>query len=264
MNIFKQFILSLYSPKDIASFRNQGIGKTILFVFFLSLVSIIPSAIYFSTAISASIPAIQSTFTEDLPDFTIKNGILTDTSEKPVIIEKNNMTIYMDDSGEITAQQIARESITAIGFLQNELVFTTGGEIQTGPYSLLEGQSISNKDIEKMLDTATSLLPVAIVILVLAMFLFTSALLFIKVSIFAMFGLLFNNLLGRGLSYRHLWRITAYSITLPTIFFTIMAAFQTVVPYGSIINWFVTIIILYLTLKEVSNNQDRIEPTNSK
>ena len=145
MNIFKQFILSLYSPKDIASFRNQGIGKTILFVFFLSLVSIIPTAYYFSTAIQASVPAIKSTFTEDLPDFTIKNGMLTDHSEKPVKINKNNITIYMDDSGEITAQQIARESITAIGFLQNEMVFTTGGEIQSAPYSLLEGQSLSKQ-----------------------------------------------------------------------------------------------------------------------
>ncbi|MBA9025435.1 DUF1189 domain-containing protein [Peribacillus huizhouensis] len=259
MNIFKQFILSLYSPKSIASFRNQGIGKTILFIFFLSLVSIIPSGYYFSTTISSSIPAIKSTFTEVLPEFTIKNGVLSDAKKDPVIIEKDNMTIYMDDSGEITAQQIARESITAIGFLQNELVFATGGEFQSASYSLLEGQTLSNKDIEKMLDTASSILPIALTVLVLAMFLFTSALLFIKVSIFAMFSLLFNNSLRLGLSYRHLWRITAYSVTLSTVFFTIMAAFQTVVPFGSIINWFVTFVMLYLSLKEVPKNKDGIE-----
>ena len=40
MNIFKQLIVSLYSPKDIAKFHQQGIGKTILFVFFLTLISV--------------------------------------------------------------------------------------------------------------------------------------------------------------------------------------------------------------------------------
>ena len=95
------------------------------------------------------------------------------------------------------------------------------------------------------------------------MFLFTSALTFVKVSIFAMFGLLFTNSLRLGLSYRHLLRITAYSITLPTIFFTIMAAFHTVVPFGSIINWFVTIVMLYVSLKEVANNKDGIELTKN-
>ncbi|WP_174881655.1 DUF1189 family protein, partial [Metabacillus niabensis] len=39
MNIFKQLFTSIYSPRTISTFRFQGIGKTILFVFILTLVS---------------------------------------------------------------------------------------------------------------------------------------------------------------------------------------------------------------------------------
>ena len=74
LNIFKQLWVSLYSPKDIASFQNQGIGKTILFVFFISLIAFLPSAFYFGTMIVNGIDAMHETVSEDLPAFEIKNG----------------------------------------------------------------------------------------------------------------------------------------------------------------------------------------------
>jgi len=74
---------------------------------------------------------------------------------------------------------------------------------------------------------------------------------FIEISIFALFGLMFKNMIGKNLQYRHLWRMAAYSVTLPTIFFTIMAALQTTVLYGFLINWFASLIVLFLAIKEV-------------
>ena len=37
MNVFKQLIVSLYSPKDISTFHHQKIGKTFLYVLILTL-----------------------------------------------------------------------------------------------------------------------------------------------------------------------------------------------------------------------------------
>ena len=42
VSIFTLFYKSLYNPKEIAKFRFLGIGKTILFVFFLILLSSLP------------------------------------------------------------------------------------------------------------------------------------------------------------------------------------------------------------------------------
>lgn len=60
MNIFKQLFKSLYSPKDIAFYRFQGIGKTILYVFFLTLLSVIPTVYYFSAAVINGLDAAQT------------------------------------------------------------------------------------------------------------------------------------------------------------------------------------------------------------
>ena len=44
--------------------------------------------------------------------------------------------------------------------------------------------------------------------------------------------------------------MATYSETLPTLFFTIMAAIKTTVPMSFLINWLVVIIILYVAINE--------------
>jgi Protein of unknown function (DUF1189) len=258
MNVFKQLFLSLFSPKDIAGFRNQGIGKTSLFIFILALVSIIPSAYYIGTMISDGVQTIEETVTTELPDFQINNGQLSVDSPEPVVVEKNGLLLYLDDSGQMTSDALAKESDTAIGLLKNELVFVVNGQAETSSYSVMEGMSLSKEEIMTLLDSVDSILIIIIPTIILFIYIFTAASLFLKITIFAIFGLLIKNSLGRLLSYRQLWIITAYSVTLPTLFFTIMAAFQTIVPFGTLINWFVTSIMMYLSIKEVSETKNNL------
>ena len=102
MNVFKQLYVSLYSPKDMATFRNQGIGKTILFVFLLTLISIIPSSYYFNVMIKDGMNMIQETISTEMPNFEIKNGKLTVEGDQPTIINKNGFVIFVDDSGKVS------------------------------------------------------------------------------------------------------------------------------------------------------------------
>ena len=59
MNVFKQLIVSLYSPKDISTFRHQKIGKTFLYVLILTLLSILPSIYHFSTSMVDGVDTIK-------------------------------------------------------------------------------------------------------------------------------------------------------------------------------------------------------------
>jgi chromate transport protein ChrA len=81
---------------------------------------------------------------------------------------------------------------------------------------------------------------------------------FIEISILAMIGLLFKNGLSRNVNYRHLWILSVYSVTITTIFFTVMDALQTTVPLDFYINWIVNMFILYLAIKEIPSNKKSI------
>lgn len=250
MNIFKQFYKSIYSPRDIALFRFQGIGKTILFVFFLTLISILPTIFYLITAISTGVETARSVIEKELPAFSIEDGILTAETDVPVTIEKNNFSIILDPTGTLSAEDVADE-VNAFALLKDEFVMAAGGTTDAYPYSMMEGFHITEKDLLDFIEMIDGVKGIMIPIISLIIFLFSSAINFIEVSVLALFGSALKNLTERKLNYGHIWRMSAYSETLPTVFFTIMAAIKTPVPYSFMINWFVAIIVLYLAIREV-------------
>lgn len=249
MNIFKQLFKSLYSPKDIAFYRFQGIGKTILYVFFLTLLSVIPTVYYFSAAVINGLDAAQTAVKEQFPEFTIKDGKLEAQEDVPITINQGDFAIIFDSTGAVDEDELS-DTDNAIAFLQNEVIFIAGGNTQSYPYSMF-AFPITNSDLQEFLDTIDSVTWIMLVMMVIFIYIFSAGMKFIEISIFALFGLMFKNMIGKNLQYRHLWRMAAYSVTLPTIFFTIMAALQTTVLYGFLINWFASLIVLFLAIKEV-------------
>lgn len=250
MNIFQQLIKSLYSPKDIAKTRFQGIGKTILYVFLLTLLSVIPTISYVSSAINNGITTAGETINNEFPDFSIENGELTSEHNEPIIIEDSEFSIIFDATGELNKEELEGTE-NAFALLKNEFVIIAGGTYDAYAYSTIPDLSVTKESLSEMVDSLDGLLTVVIPILAVTIYVFSSAVKFIEISILAILGLILKNLANRTLAYRQLWRLSAYSVTLPTIFFTVMEALQTNVPNGFLINWFVSFIMLYLTIREV-------------
>ncbi len=242
--------MSLYSPKDIAAFRLQGIGKTILFVFFLTLLSVLPSIYYFSTSLMTGLDAIEETVQSEIPTFSINNGELIMKENAPITIKNTNMTIIFDSTGTLDQTDVSRSENT-IFFLKNELTYNFTGQTQAFPYSMLGDTAITKEDFLSMINSLDSLLPVMIPITVIVIYLISAAIKFIEITVLALFGLALKNLLGKDIQYNHLFRMAAYSVTLPTIFFTIMDSLHTIVPSGFIIHWFVAIMMLMLSIREI-------------
>lgn len=250
MNIFKQFYKSLYSPKDISTFRFQGIGKTIFYVFFLSLLSVIPTFYNFSTGLTNIIEVVSDTIENDIPDFTIENGTLSSNQNEPLTIQKGDFTIIFDSTGEVQTGDIDPDD-EVFAVLKNELVIASAGTKDSYSYSLFTDTILTKQYVQEMVlmvDSATVIfLPISFLIL----YVFTSGISFLVVTILALIGMLVVSSLNRNVPYGQLWRLTAYCITIPTVFFMIMKLLKTDVPGGLLIHWGITIVILYLTIKEI-------------
>ncbi len=250
MNIFKQLYKSLYSPKDIALFRFQGIGKTILYVFFLTLLSLLPAIYYLSSGVVTGLDAIQNSIENELPSFQITNGELQSDEKAPIIINKDGFTINFDSTGTVTIDDLSKNN-EAIAILKNEAYFIANGQVQSFPYSIVKEVSITNDDVLSFFQSIDSSLVIIIPIMIAIIYVLTLGLNFIQISVLALLGLVLTKMLTRNIQYQHLWRISAYSVTLPTIFFTIMEGLKTAVPSGALINWFVAFIVLFLAIKEI-------------
>lgn len=256
MSIFKQFYKSLYSPKDIASFRFQGIGKTILFVFFLALLSMLPTAYIISSDISATVENFEELLSEDLPEFTIENGKLHSSYNEPFIIEKDEFSFILDSSGELTEEDV-KEFNNSLVLLQSKALLKTTFNTQTFDYSMVEGIPVTSKELVSFFNTFKTGLPIVIPVILLIFFIMVSGLKFIEVTFIAVIGLLLKNIVKLNLRFRHTWVMAAYSVTIPTVFFTIMEALRVQVIMGAFLNWFVAVIVLYLAMKEIQNKKNK-------
>lgn len=250
MNIFRQFYRSIYSPQDIASFRFQGIGKTILYLLFLSLIASIPTLYYLSKDISETVHTFTNTMDNEIPSFRISNNELLTDEKDPIVINENDLTIIVDSTGTYNANNISTsENVVAI--LQKEFVIVTSGQSQTMDYSSFGSLTIEKDQITSFLQAWDSMIPIFNGIMIVIFFFFMSITKAAEALIFAFFATLFARILNRKLTYAQLWKITVYSTTLPTLFFIIMDSLQTNVLNGSLLNWFITLFIVFLSIKEV-------------
>jgi hypothetical protein len=250
MNIFQQFSKSLYSPKDIAKLRFQTIGKVILYVFFLTLISILPNSIYSTQEFLHNTHNIDVAIMNHLPSFTIEDSILRSSESEPSIVNHNDLVIMFDSSGKLSVD-VLKEHQHSIGFFKNEFGYHLNGTIQTLPYSMLNNVTLTKSSIVTYLNTFESMIPIIIAFIITSSFIFSAGIKFIEISLIALLGLSLNKIVKKEVIYRKIWVISAYAITLATTFLSIMELVKITVISSYSIYWIVTIIMLYLSLREI-------------
>jgi hypothetical protein len=256
MNLFQQLYKSIYSPKDIVAFRFQGIGKTIRYVFLLALISILPTTVQFITFASSSLQSVKESLETEFPSFSIENGSLSSEENQPLIVEKEGLNIIFDSTGEIEEDELEPDGNT-VAFLEKHLVVINDGNRQSNSYSAFSEFSVTDEVIIDVIDSILSLRWILLPAALLILYLFASGLMFLKVTIFAMIGVLIANLIKRNINFRQSFRITAYSTTVSTLFFTLMKLLQTSIAAAPILDWFVLMVIMYLSIKEIPRPKNR-------
>ncbi|MBY8912950.1 DUF1189 domain-containing protein [Bacillus sp. YC2] len=253
MNIFTALLKSTYSPRDIAKTRFQGIGKAILYVFLLSLLFTAPSAYYLCSGTVNSMNGFKTVLEKDFPDFTISNGELKTNAAAPKESEANGFVMVFDPTDAYGTKQIEAKQ-NAIGILKNKMVLAIDGQATEMNYSLMPAD-LTKKEIMSALNQNKTMI---VTVLSILLYIITAAGKFIEVSFLAVIGLFLKNAQRKTLNYQQLWKLSAYSITLSTIFFTIMRALVITVPSEFIVNWFVNFIILFLVLKEIPSKKPSV------
>jgi hypothetical protein len=251
MNIFQQFIKSLYSPQTIAKFRFQGIGKTILYVFVLMLITLSISAYQLGSMISTVVQQFQYELKNELPDFELKNSILTSDLEEPLILIEDGDVIIFDTTGTFSVTDIEEQYSNAIALLEKEAVIVSDGVAESFRYGEFGNLNMTKQSVEEFTDTIVDLLPLIISIAVMILYLFFTSLKYLGIFVLTIFGLIIRKNTGTVLSYKQVWILSAYAVTLPTVFFAIIDALSIYIPFAFTLYWIVAVIMLYLIFKEI-------------
>ncbi|HWO98004.1 MAG TPA: DUF1189 domain-containing protein [Bacillus sp. (in: firmicutes)] len=259
MNIFKQLTISLYSPKQMSLFRFQGIGKTIMYVFLLTFISILPTSLFLGYGILKSADITRNMLADEIPDFTISNGKLHSNQNAPIIKSDDGVFFIFDPSGK-TTDTMTSDYPYAVSLLQDEFVMTVNHEPHSYSYSLFQGIHLSNHTIIAYLDSLHSGLIVIVFLLVVGLYILAAGSKFIGITLFAYIGILLKRTLYRNITYKPLWTLAAYSGTLTTVLFTITKTFSLQIPGQAFWHWGITCIIFFLTIKHVPARKKPSQP----
>ncbi|KRU16178.1 DUF1189 domain-containing protein [Bacillus pumilus] len=246
MNVFKLLLKGIYSPKDIAKARFTGIGKAILFIFILSIIAAVPQGYHMSQEISNAMSGFQHVIKKDLPDFSIEKGKLQADQSEPIEKEENGITIIFDPAEKIKASELESKQ-TAIALLKEKAVIAIDGQMTDIPYQLLGG-TLTKDELARVTNQNQAIIITVICVL---LYLSTAALMFISATFLAMLGTFIKRMQQKELSFQMLWKLSAYSLTLTTVFFAIMSALNTPVANSFLLNWVINFIFLYLVVKEI-------------
>ncbi|HHY21158.1 MAG TPA: DUF1189 domain-containing protein [Bacilli bacterium] len=252
MNVFTQFIRSLHSPKHIAMFRFQGIGKTILYIFVLMLITLIPSGIVFGTNFSQMFHHFDEALGENSPNFKITNGILEADFDNPYIAGVNDYYFIIDPKNELDRIDIAKQYESAIVLTERDALFINHTDIQEIRYRNFGNINFTKDELHSFVKSLLDLLPILIPILLVFIYLLVTGLKFVGVSVLAIIGFaLIKFVKPNNINYRHLWIMSAYAVTLPTTIFNVVNAFNIHLPASFGIYWIIATAMLYTALNSI-------------
>ncbi|CAI8745110.1 DUF1189 domain-containing protein [Bacillus pseudomycoides] len=254
MSVFTQLVKSLYSPKDMALFRFQKIGKTILYIMLLCLIATIPKTFTFGNFTQDVVSTVHQSIEKDLPDFKIENGELHADVKEPIIKEDGNFVFVFDPNATDTTAYANKQGVFV---LKDKVVSINNNQTQSQSYSDFGNGTFEKKDIKDIISAIDSIYPILMLVVGIVIYLFQLFISFLGVTILAFIGSAMGG--QRKLSYKQVWTLTAYSYTIPTIFFMIMDLLKINVPWSFLLYTAIILIVLYLTIKEIPKPKEKHE-----
>ncbi|PGE95267.1 hypothetical protein COE80_09350 [Bacillus pseudomycoides] len=254
MSVFAQLVKSLYSPKDMALFRFQKIGKTILYIMLLCLIATIPKTFTFGNFTQDIVSTVHQSIEKDLPDFKIENGELHADVKEPIIKEDGNFVFVFDPNATDTTAYANKQGVFV---LKDKVVSINNNQTQSQSYGDFGNGTFEKKDIKDIISAIDSIYPILMLVVGIVIYLFQLFISFLGVTILAFIGSAMGG--QRKLSYKQVWTLTAYSYTIPTIFFMIMDLLKINVPWSFLLYTAIILIVLYLTIKEIPKPKEKHE-----
>ncbi|WP_113672232.1 DUF1189 domain-containing protein [Vallitalea guaymasensis] len=266
-NIFVKFIKSFTDFRVYNSIRHERLGKSfgylILLALFIGITLSIVVSVKTNTSIDNTIELLQS---DDMPEITVRNGILNIDMNEPLVLTKDHDFIFIVDmTDKYTLNDLVGYSM---GYLvtPERIIINQAGS----PPMPLEFKDLRDFNIDKnsVLEILNSFRGLAIGIIVFLIIAGTVLLKLFESLMVSIIGLIANSVLKTNLSYNEVYKIGIYALTLPALIMLLINCFGLVVALGFklIIYYGISTIIVVMALKNISkdDNSDTLIDNSNK
>lgn len=239
----RTFFKSIFDLPYYRVLNQRPIGKGILYLAVISLLSGFLSMVPFIANTQSDIALLTGIFTDKTPDFTIRDGILTVDGEGPLTIHEEPgkaLVIVMDPEDE-TSLDSYFDFQTAVVMFSDRLHVRYAGLERDFHYATYLTEAVNKEDL-------VNLFPLLQISILLFSFFFVGYILMTRflAALVAALAARVASLLSRKpqMNLLRLFNLACYASTLPSILATILYVFSIQLQFADLI--YILIIMLYV------------------
>lgn len=251
MGFRHKFAYSFFNFAAYKKFLVQGLGKSILYIFLVTLIFSTITNINTIDNFNSDISNVEATFIHDASNFELKNGLLSVDSNEPIYYKHDGEVLIVDTSGKTSSSALDSYS-NGVYMDSNILVIRQKyNTIQTINFTDFSEFIVTNKTIEDTLSMAKIIFPIILLILnPIISFLVN------LISGFLILGpisLFISSFIGVKLNYSKACTLSFYAMTLPLLLESLLNISGIVFPEFFAVFYVVALIYCGLAIKELKN-----------
>ncbi|WP_416728987.1 DUF1189 family protein [Fictibacillus sp. JL2B1089] len=130
-------------------------------------------------------------------------------------------------------------------------LFLAGLLSKNKPLNNFESFGLNPDQMQNFASTLDGILPIIIAVIYVVMYVLFSGILFSGASILAVLAIPVAKLLKKRQSYRHLWVLSCYSITIPSVLLTALFFVNIHIPYSFLWFWILAFLICVISITKI-------------
>lgn len=253
INIFTRFYYSITSFAKYRMFLRQSTGNAVVYLLLLSillaLAVFIPAGIQYNKITED----IITNFDTVIPDFSLSNGRLQIRGEMPIIIDDGAYPIVIDTAPDAEDRILDGYDIVML-ITSDKIIQKNYVDKTVTSLSAFQGMELTRDNIAQ---TLPIMKPMGIIIFVLLGIGFVFGK-FISALIISLVGLIINSAMKTNLSFRSIFKISIYSMTLPLLLCTVPGLLSIRIPFLWLIFYVIASVFVYGAINSIKNEIDKL------
>lgn len=254
MGFFSRIYYSIAGFSKYRYFLRQGTGKAVVYLLLITLVLGVITFIPAVNEYNKIMDELIANFDSKIPDFEFANGKLEVSGKMPIIIDDGGVTIVIDTSPDaeeaILEQYDTVMLITSDKIIQKNYVDKTVTNLST-----LQGVVLSRESIKQVLPIMK---PIGIFVFIFGGIFFICGK-FISAFIVSLAGIIISSIRKTNLSYRSIFKISVYSLTLPLLLCTVLSLLPVHIPYLWLIFYIIAAVYVYGVINTIKREIDNVD-----
>ena len=243
-----------YSFFDFAAYKEflvQGLGKSIVYIFLVTLIFSTISNISVINKFTSEFSSVEATFIHSAPSFELKNGLFSIDSDEPIYYKHDGQQLIVDTSGKTNKSALDSYS-DGIYINSDEIIirqkYTT---LQTLNFSNFAQLNLTNQDLQNTMHKLKYIFPLVLLLLnPIISFLLN---LISGLLVIGPLSLSISAAMGVKLKYSKACTLSFYAMTLPLFLEALLVISGITLPEFYVIFYIVSLIYCGLAIKELKN-----------